>query len=78
MSDWITARGIATAGTLKHGVADGSPSVEKNDPDATVYLFAAGATEIAVEGTPDELRQMAGEIVQQVDAHEQQQKREAA
>ena len=78
MSDWVTARGISTAKDLKHGVADGTPYQDRNDPDATTYLFRAGATQIAVEGTPDELRGLADAIVAQVDAHEQLKARDAA
>ena len=73
----ITATGVAAVGDLKHGVADGAPYADVADGE-TLYVFETGTTRIVVTGTPDGLREFAGEIVAQVDAHEQQQKREAA
>lgn len=73
----ITATGIAAVGDLKHGVSDGAPYADVTEGE-TLYVFETGATRLVVTGTPDGLRGLAGEIVQQVDAHEQQQKREAA
>ena len=73
----ITATGIASVGDLKHGVSDGAPYADVAEGE-TLYVFEAGTTRLVVTGTPDGLRGLAGEIVAQVDAHEQQQKREAA
>ena len=73
----ITATGVAAVGDLKHGVSDGAPYADTAEGE-TLYVFETGTTRIVVTGTPDGLRALAGEIVQQVDAHEQQQKREAA
>ena len=73
----ITATGVSAVGDLKHGVSDGAPYADVADGE-TLYVFETGTTRIVVTGTPDELREFAGEIVQQVDAHEQLQKREAA
>ena len=73
----ITATGVAAVGDLKHGVSDGAPYADVADGE-TLYVFETGTTRIVVTGTPDGLREFAGEIVAQVDAHEQQQKREAA
>ena len=73
----ITATGVASVGDLKHGVPDGAPYADVAEGE-TLYVFETGTTRIVVTGTPDGLRGLAGEIVAQVDAHEQQQKREAA
>ena len=73
----ITATGIAQVGDLKHGVSDGAPYADTAEGE-TLYVFETGTTRIVVTGTPDGLREFAGEIVAQVDAHEKQQKREAA
>ena len=73
----ITATGVAPVGDLKHGVSDGAPYADVADGE-TLYVFETGTTRIVVTGTPDGLRGLAGDIVQQVDAFEQLQKREAA
>lgn len=73
----ITATGVASVGDLKHGVSDGAPYADVAEGE-TLYVFETGTTRLVVTGTPDGLRGLAGEIVAQVDAHEQQQKREAA
>ena len=73
----ITATGVAQVGDLKHGVSDGAPYADVADGE-TLYVFETGTTRLVVTGTPDGLRGLAGEIVAQVDAHEQQQKRETA
>ena len=71
----ITATGVAQVGDLKHGVSDGAPYADTAEGE-TLYVFETGTTRLVVTGTPDGLRGLAGEIVQQVDAFEQQQKRE--
>ena len=78
MGKHITATGIATVASLDHGIAGGTPYQDRNDPDATTYVFETATTRIAVEGTPAELRGLAAAIVAQVDAHEQLTAREAA
>lgn len=72
----ITATGIAAVGDLKHGVSDGAPYADVAEGE-TLYVFETGTTRLVVTGTPDGLRGLAGEITAQVDAFEQQQKREA-
>ena len=76
MSRTITATGTGRVAEVQHGVSDGAPYIDTAEGE-TVYVFEVGATRIAVAGTPNELREFAGEIVAQVDAHEQLQKREA-
>ena len=71
----ITATGIAGVVDLRHSVTDGAPYADVGEGE-TLYTFEAGSTRIVVVGTPDELRGLAAGIVAQVDAHEQQQKRE--
>ena len=73
----ITATGIASAGDLKHAVADGAQYADVADGE-TMYTFETATTRIVVTGTPDELRGLAAAIVAQVEAHEQLQAREAA
>lgn len=73
----ITATGVSAVGDLKHGVSDGAPYADTAEGE-TLYVFEAGTTRIVVTGTPDELREFAGDIVQQVRAHKQIKKREAA
>ena len=73
----ITATGVAAVGGLKHGVSDGAPYADVAEGE-TLYVFETGTTRLVVTGTPDELRALAGEIVAQVDAFEQQQARESA
>ena len=73
----ITATGISAVGDLKHGVSDGAPYADVAEGE-TLYVFETGTTRLVVTGTPDELRALAGEIVAQVDAFEQQQARESA
>lgn len=78
MSKQITATGIATVESLDHGIANGTPYQDHDDPERVTYVFETATTRIAVEGTPDELREFAAGIVAQVDAHEALTAREAA
>lgn len=78
MSKHITATGIATVASLDHGIAGGTPYQDRNDPNATTYVFETATTRIVVTGTPAELRQLAADMVSQVDAHEALTAREAA
>ena len=73
----ITATGIAAVADLRHGVSDGAPYADVTEGE-TLYVFETGTTRLVVTGSPDELRSLAGEIVAQVDAFEQLQKREDA
>ena len=78
MSKQITATGIATVTSLDHGVTAGTPYQDHESPDQVTYTFETATTRIAVEGTPAELRQLAADIVAQVDAHETLTAREAS
>lgn len=78
MAKQITATGISTVDGLDHAVMHGAPYQDRQDAASSTYVIETSTTRIAVEGTPDDFRRLAAQIVERVEAHERQRERDAA